>query len=285
MSPFISVTRHARRRPAPPVIAVLLATTLLVASFALPAFGLSPTKLVSEALSTAKKADKEAKKADKDAKNSTVGTSRLQDGAVTAGKIAAGAVGNGQLADNSVSSAALASGAVTNDKLADGAVTGAKLASGLITSDKLADGAVTSAKLASGAVGSTQLTTGGVESTNLADGAVTSDKLASGSVGNSQIVPRSVSMGDLAGTNTTTAFDLPAVDANTCSTAEVSDAGAATTDFPMISFPGPTNLPLELSATVLRVDTAGSVRVKFCNGTSVDAASVTGVNIEVVTLR
>jgi hypothetical protein len=275
MSPFISVTRHARRRPAPPAIAVLLATTLLVASFALPAFGLSPTKLVSEALSTAKKADKEAKKADKDAKNSTVGTSRLQDGAVTAGKIAAGAVGNGQLADNSVSSGALASGAVTNDKLA----------SGLVTSDKLADGAVTGAKLASGAVGSTQLATGGVESTNLAEGAVTSAKLASGSVGNSQIVPRSVSMGDLAGTSTTTAFDLPAVEANTCSTAEVSDAGAATTDFPMISFPGPTNLPLELSATVLRVDTAGSVRVKFCNGTSVDAAAVTGVNIEVVTLR
>jgi hypothetical protein len=36
---------------------------------------------------------------------------------------------------------------------------------------------------------------------------------------------------------------------------------------------------------VLRVDTAGSVRVKFCNGTSVDAAAVTAVNVEVVTLR
>ncbi len=231
MSPFISVTRRVHRRPTPPVIAVLLATTVLLASFALPAFGLSTTKLISEALSTAKKADKDAKKADKDArsadtdaKNSSVGTVRLQDGAVTANK------------------------------------------------------------LATGAVGSTQLATGGVASADLADGAVTGPKLASGSVGGSQIVPGSVSIGDLSGTSVNTTFDLPAVDANTCSTAEVSDPGAAITDFPMISFPG-TNLPLELSATVLRVDTAGSVQVKFCNGTSVDAAAVTGVNTEVVTLR
>jgi hypothetical protein len=211
-SPFISVTRRARRRPAPLVIVVLLVATVLLASFALPAFGLSPTKLISEALSTAKKADKDAKtaekdaqSADKDAKNSTVGTSRLQDGAVTA--------------------------------------------------DKLANGAVTSAKLASGSVGSTQIVRG------------------------------SVSIDDLSGTSTNTTFDLPEVDPNTCSTAEVPDADAAITDFPMISFPGPTSLPLEVSATVLRVDIAGSVRVKFCNGTGVDAAAVTGVNIEVVTLR
>jgi hypothetical protein len=265
MSPVISVARHATRRPAPPVLAVLLAATVLLASFAMPAFGLSPTKLISEALSTAKKADKEAKKADKDAKNSTVGTSRLQDGAVTVGKIAAGAVGNGQLADNSVG---------VNDIVA-----------GSVGSGALASGAVTSEKLASGAVGSTQLATGGVTSTNLAAEAVTSSKLASGSVGSSQIVPRSVSIEDLSGTNTDTTFELPEVDANTCGTAEVPDAGAAITDFPMISFPGPTNLPLQLSATALRVDIAGSVRVKFCNGTSVDAAAVPNVNIEVVTLR
>jgi hypothetical protein len=97
--------------------------------------------------------------------------------------------------------------------------------------------------------------------------------------------PGSISIADLSGTSANTTFSLPAVNANTCSTAEVPDAGAAITDFPMISFPGPTSLPLQLSATVLRVDTAGSVRVKFCNGTSVDDAGVTGVNIEVVTLR
>jgi hypothetical protein len=232
MSPFISVTRRARRRPAPPVIAVLVATTVLLASFALPAFGLSTTKLISEALSTAKKADKDAKKADKDArsadtdaKNSAVGTVRLQDGAVT------------------------------------------------------------SAKLAGGAVGSTQLATGSVASADLAAGAVTGDKLAPGSVGSSQIVPGSVSIVDLSGTSVNTSFDLPGVSANTCGTADVPDPGAAITDFPMISFPGPTNLPLALSATVLRVDTVGMVRVKFCNGTATDVAAVTGLNVEVVTLR
>jgi hypothetical protein len=242
MSPFISVRRGERRRPAAPVIAVLLATTVLLASFALPAFGLSPAKLLSRALSTAKKADKDAKKAEKDAKsananalNSTVGTTRLQNGAVTVEKIAAGAVGNGQLAGNAVAAGNIIPGSIGSAALATGAVTG--------------------------------------------------DKLAPGSVGNSQIVPASVSIADLSGANTNTTFDIPEVTANTCSTAEVADAAAATSDFPMISFPGPTNLPLQLSATVLRVDTAGSVRVKLCNGTGVDAAAVSGVNIEVVTLR
>jgi hypothetical protein len=238
MSPFISVTRRARRRPAPPVIAVLVATAVLLASFALPAFGLSTTKLISEALSTAKKADKDAKKADNDARS--------------AGKDARSADAD---AKNSA-----------------------------VGTVRLQDGAVTNAKLASGAVGSTQLATGSVASADLADSAVTGDKLASGSVGSSQIVPGSVSIHDLSGTSANTTLDLPAVAANTCSTAEVSDAGAALGDFPMISFPGPTNLPLELSATVLRVDTVGMVRVQFCNGTNVGAGAA-GVNVEVVTLR
>jgi streptogramin lyase len=144
MSPFISVARRTRRRPAPPVFAVLLATTVLLASFALPAFGLSPTKLIAEALSTAKKADKDAKKADKDArsadadaKNSSVGTVRLQDGAVTAIKLAGGAVGSTQLA----------TGGVASVDLANGAVTGAKLASGSVGSSQIVPGSVSIADL------------------------------------------------------------------------------------------------------------------------------------------
>jgi hypothetical protein len=255
MSPFISVTRRVRRRPAPPIIAVLLATTVLLASFAVPAFGLSPTKLISQALSTAKRALVQAKKADRDANDSAVGTGRLQNGAVTADKLAVGAVGNAQLGDGSVG---------TNNLIA-----------GSVGSATLADAAVTGSKLAGGAVGTSQLATGSVASANLANGAVTSAKLASGSV----------SLANLSGTSTSTTFNLPAVSANTCSTAELPDAGAGVTDFPMVAFPGPVSLPLGLSATALRVDTAGSVRVKFCNGTSVDAAAVTGVNVEVVTLR
>jgi hypothetical protein len=255
MSPFISVTRRARRRPAPPIIAVLLATTVLLASFVAPAFGLSPTRLISQALSTAKRAIAEAKTADKDAKNSAVGTGRLRNGAITADKLAAGAVGNTQLGDNSVGANNLIAGSVGSATLADGAVTGSKLAGG--------------------AVGTSQLAIASVASANLANGAVTSAKLASSSV----------SIANLSGTSTSTTFNLPAVTANTCSTAEVPDAGAGVADFPMISFPGPVNLPLGLSATALRVDVAGSVRVKFCNGTSVDASAVTGVNVEVITLR
>jgi hypothetical protein len=147
------------------------------------------------------------------------------------------------------------------------------------------DGAVTSTKLAAGAVGSGQLAAGAVGGGALADGAVTASKLAAGSVGSAQIAAGSVTIQHFSGTSENTTFSLPAIGANTCSTAEIADPGAAVTDFPMVSFPGPTNLPIEVSATPERVDTVGSVRVKFCNASTTSAAAVSGVNAEVITLR
>jgi hypothetical protein len=259
MSSLVSFSRSVRRRSSPPVLAIALAALVLCGSVVGSAFGVSPAKLVSEALkeaktaeknatkaqASAKSAEKAAKTADADATTSAVGTARIQDGAVTSTKLAAGSVGPAQLAAGSVGPAQVAAGAVGPDQLAAGAVGTAAIA----------------------------------------DGAVTGAKLTAGSVGSAQIAPGSVTIQHLSGTSESTTFSLPAVAGSTCSTAEISDPGAATTDFPMVSFPGPTNLPLQVSATPLKVDVAGSVRVKFCNGTATDAAVVSGVNVEVITLR
>jgi hypothetical protein len=48
----------------------------------------------------------------------------------------------------------------------------------------------------------------------------------------------------------TTTADIPAVGGQTCSTAEVSVPGASVDDFPMVSFPGPTNLPLQIGVNI-----------------------------------
>lgn len=67
----------------------------------------------------------------------------VPDGAITAAKLAPGAVTGANLPD----------GAITAAKLADGSVTAAKLAAGAVSGSSLADGSITAAKLAPGVVG------------------------------------------------------------------------------------------------------------------------------------
>lgn len=88
---------------------------------------------------------------------SAVGTSEIADAAVTAAKIAAGAVGSSQLADLSVGTTKIADAAVTGTKIAAGAVGASQLADGSVGTAKLVDGAVTTIKIAAGAVTSDKL--------------------------------------------------------------------------------------------------------------------------------
>jgi hypothetical protein len=149
MSPFISVSRKARRRPSQPVVAVALVAGLLFVTGAVPAVG--GPQAFSSAVSTrsiAKKALALAKKADKHAKTSSVGSKRLVNGAVIADKIANGAVGTFKITPGAVGPDRLADGAVTSAKIADGAVTGAKIGDGAVAGAKVADGAISTKKLA-----------------------------------------------------------------------------------------------------------------------------------------
>lgn len=66
--------------------------------------------------------------------NGAVTTAKLADDAVTAPKIAAGAVGTTEIGTGAITAVNLASAAVTADKLAAGAVTPAKLGTGVVSS-------------------------------------------------------------------------------------------------------------------------------------------------------
>ncbi len=131
-----------------------------------------------------------------------VGTSQLQDNAVTTPKINNGAVTLGKLGPLSVDNAKLVDLAVTGNKIQDSTITTAKLANGIVTTEKLADNAVTTDKLAAGAVtlmnmGDNSIRTaailnGAVTTTKIADGAVSSDKILDGAIVTSKIIDRSV---------------------------------------------------------------------------------------------
>jgi uncharacterized low-complexity protein len=145
MSPFVSVSRRARRRR--PSTSVLIVAIVASFVFAAPAFG-GPS-----ALSIAKKALKLATKA-----NKPITSKRIVNGAVISNKIANGAVGTAKITNASV----------TNDKLAGGSVGTGKIANGAVGTVDLADGSVTNAKLADGSVGTAKIINGSVTLKDLA---------------------------------------------------------------------------------------------------------------------
>jgi len=88
--------------------------------------------------------------------------SSVDDGAITAAKIATGTIGAMQLAASSVTSTQIATGAVGTAQLAPNSVTSAKIAAGTIGTTQLATNAVTSTQIAAGAISSSQLASGAV---------------------------------------------------------------------------------------------------------------------------
>ena len=93
----------------------------------------------------------------------SVGTTQIDDNAVTAAKIAANAVDTSEIRD----------AAVTTDKVADDAITGDKIAATTVATGNIANSAITSGKIAAGAVGTAKL----------ADNAVSAAKIANNVVG------------------------------------------------------------------------------------------------------
>jgi hypothetical protein len=185
-------------------------------------------------------------------------TLTITDGAVTASKIASGAVDltskvsgllpTGNIADGAITTAKLANnavdlatkvtGALPSANLADGAVTSAKIGigavnlstqvTGTLSTASLADGAVTTAKLGINSVDLTTKVTGTLPTANIADGAVTSPKIGAGAVNLSTQVSGTLATSNLAdGAVTTAKLANNAVDLTTQVTGALPSANLA----------------------------------------------------------
>jgi len=114
-------------------------------------------------------------------------------GTATFERLAVGTDGYVLTAD-SAASGGLAWGLV-DDAIADGAITAAKIATGAVGTSELADDAVTNAKIGVGAVGTTELAADAVDGDKIADDAIGSEHIATGAVGSDALAATAVTAG------------------------------------------------------------------------------------------
>ncbi|SKA89737.1 phage minor structural protein, N-terminal region [Clostridium sp. USBA 49] len=121
--------------------------------------------------------------------NAQITTTHITDGAITNAKIANatidtanikdGAINNAKIATATISTANIADGAITTAKIADGNITNAKIANATITGAKIANATIETAKIKNGAITTALIGTGAVQTAQIADGSITDAKIVS----------------------------------------------------------------------------------------------------------
>lgn len=115
------------------------------------------------------------------ATKSTIGTTDLDAGSVTAAKLAGG-ITTSLINEGQITTALLADSAITNIKIADSTIAYGKLnlADGSIPAVKIAANSLTADQISANAIGSSELADNSVDTAAIQSGAVTNDKVATG---------------------------------------------------------------------------------------------------------
>lgn len=111
--------------------------------------------------------------ADKDGKITTT----IQNGVITADKVATGAVTSDKIATNSITAENIQSGAITSDKIATGSITADKIATGAISADDITTGTLNSDRIAAGSITADKIGVGAITADKIGAEAITGDKL------------------------------------------------------------------------------------------------------------
>ncbi len=165
-----------------------------------------------------------------------VGTSKIDEGAVTAGKIVDDAIITTKLANGSVTSAKILDATITAEDVANGSIVAIKVADGAITTAKIVDGSITTTKIADSAVVTVNLADDSVTTSKISDGAIVTVKLADGSVTSAKILDATITATDLAsGAVTSTKIADGAVTTSKIADGSVTDVKLATGAIPMWS--------------------------------------------------
>lgn len=131
----------------------------------------------------------------------------IEDGAITAAKIATGTITATQIATDTITSSNIAAGAITATEIAAAAITGAKIAAGTITASNIATNTITANEIAASTITGSKIAADAITSSHIAAGAITASEIAASAISATHISAGTIT-GDKLAANTITAKNM-----------------------------------------------------------------------------
>lgn len=111
----------------------------------------------------------------------------IQDGAITADKIAANQIAASHIVAGTITATEIANSTITNAKIANSTITNAKIVDGTITGAKIANATITGSKLLNGTITATQIANSTITATQIANSTITGAKIVDGTITGAKI--------------------------------------------------------------------------------------------------
>ena len=195
--------------------------------------------------------------------SNTVGTASLQDGAVTAAKIANQGLTANTYGLKSIGTTAIADGAVTSAKIASKGIQANNIADASISSVKISAKGIVANSIADGVISSTQIASKGIQANNIADGIITSAMISAGGIGSNAIGSDAVTLGSQ------TTGNYVATISGTANEVEISGSGSESAT---VTIGLPNDVTIGQDLTVTRdLDLSGSGRFNDITTTTISA--------------
>jgi hypothetical protein len=235
---------------------------------------------------------------------SMVGTTLIQDGAVTTNQIAANTITGGNIAANTITGANILAGTITATEIAAGTITGANIAAGTITAANIEAGTITGTQIAAstitgsniaadtitaanilaGTITGTQIAASTITGANIAAATITAANIVAGTITSTQIAANTITGGDIAA-NTITGGNIAAgtitasnIEAGTIEAAQIATGGITGTNIAGSTITGSNIAALTITGANIAGGTITGDKItgNFFQGYQYTASSGTG---------